>query len=69
MEKFSSVGLIGASAAAKIMGVHPNTVKRIDTNLLPFYRVGSRGDRRYRVEDVYEYLKQEKAYHIVKKGT
>lgn len=43
-------------AAAWIGGVHENTLKRIPPSELPYTRVGSRGDRRYRVADVEAYI-------------
>lgn len=42
---------------AKWLGLHVNTVKRMsDRGELAHYRIGSRGDRRYRPEDVNAYL-------------
>jgi hypothetical protein len=40
------------------LGVHPNTVKRIPPTDLPYFRVGARGDRRYRVDDVCAYIER-----------
>jgi hypothetical protein len=40
------------------LGIHPNTVKRIPPADLPYFTVGSRGDRRYRVEDVRSYIER-----------
>jgi hypothetical protein len=40
------------------LGIHPNTVKRIQPADLPYFTVGSRGDRRYRVEDVRSYIER-----------
>jgi len=37
---------------ADLLGVHQNTVKRLP---IPYFRVGSRGDRRYEVRDVLAY--------------
>lgn len=45
-----------ATQVAWILGLHVNTVKRLDE--LPYFRVGSRGDRRYRREDVRAYIEQ-----------
>jgi excisionase family DNA binding protein len=42
---------------AELLGVHINTVKRLgDRGEMAFYRIGSRGDRRFRRADVEEYL-------------
>jgi len=41
-----------AREAAEVLGVHVNTVKRLP---LPFFRIGSRGDRRYELRDVLAY--------------
>ena len=38
------------------LGVCVNTVKRIPPADLPFFRVSTRGDRRYRQEDVIRYI-------------
>jgi len=38
------------------LGLTVSTVKRLPSAHLPYYRVCSRGDRRYRVEDVEKYL-------------
>jgi excisionase family DNA binding protein len=39
------------------LGIHVNTVKRLgDSGEMKFFRIGKRGDRRYRAEDVNEYL-------------
>jgi len=37
---------------ADMFAVHPNTVKRFPPALLPYLRIGARGDRRYRRSDV-----------------
>jgi len=39
-----------------MLGVHRNTLKRIPADELPFYRIGARGDRRYRPTDIRSYL-------------
>lgn len=44
---------------ASWLGVHVNTVKRMgERGDLPFYRIGRRGDRRYRPADIDAYLQQ-----------
>lgn len=42
---------------AKRLRVHVNTVKRIPARELPYFRIGSRGDRRYMISDVDAYIK------------
>jgi excisionase family DNA binding protein len=39
---------------AKYLGVHVNTVKKMED--LPCYRLGTRGDRRYRKSDIEAWL-------------
>jgi excisionase family DNA binding protein len=49
--------LLTASEVAEMLHLHVNTVKRLgDRGELPFFRVCSRGDRRYRFEDVMTFL-------------
>jgi excisionase family DNA binding protein len=48
-----SSGLFGVSEAAEMLGVHTNTVRRWSSRgLLKSYRIGPRGDRRFRQEDL-----------------
>lgn len=44
--------------AARVLDVHMNTLKRIPSEELPFFRVGRRGDRRYLGDDVLAYLER-----------
>jgi hypothetical protein len=46
------------SEVARRLGVHPNTVKRIAPEDLPYFRVGGRGDRRYMARDVERYVQE-----------
>ena len=49
--------LLTVSEAAGVMRVHPNSVRRwADMGLLPVYRIGLRGDRRFRPGDVSDFL-------------
>jgi hypothetical protein len=43
---------------AELLGVHNNTVKRIPPADIPFFRVGSRGDRRYIRWDIERYIER-----------
>lgn len=47
---------LGARDVALLLGVHPNTVKRIPPDVLPYFTVGARGDRRYQRDDVRRYI-------------
>lgn len=46
--------LLTSTEAAAALGIHPNTLKRMPG--LPFVRIGTRGDRRYRRADLDKYL-------------
>lgn len=53
--------MLTASEVAELLHLHVNTVKRLgDRGELPFYRVCKRGDRRFRLEDVLEFLARNK---------
>ena len=44
---------------AKCLGVHPNTVRKwSDKGILKSYRIGPRRDRRFRREDIDDFLKE-----------
>jgi hypothetical protein len=53
-----SIGPLSAWEVSNRLGVHINTVKRIPPSELPFFRVGHRGDRRYLLESVEEYIRR-----------
>jgi len=58
-----SRGMIAVSQVARILGVHPNTVRNwSDRGILKTYRLGDRRDRRFRLEDVNQLLIVEQAY-------
>jgi excisionase family DNA binding protein len=49
--------MLTAAEVAELLHLHVNTVKRLgDRGELPFYRVCKRGDRRFRVDDVMQFL-------------
>ena len=49
--------LLTAAEVAEMLHLHVNTVKRLgDRGELPFFRVCKRGDRRFRYDDVLEFL-------------
>jgi excisionase family DNA binding protein len=49
--------MLTATEVADMLHLHVNTVKRLgDRGELPFYRVCKRGDRRFRLDDVIQFL-------------
>ncbi len=48
--------VLNVDDVAALLGIHGNTVKRIPPEELPYFRVGSRGDRRYDGKDVRAYI-------------
>ena len=49
--------LLTASELADLLNVHINTVRRwSDSGILKSYRLGPRGDRRFRMDDVNRFL-------------
>jgi len=52
--------MLTASDVARLLNVHLNTVRRwSNQGVLKAYRIGSRGDRRFRQEDITYFLSQE----------
>src|SRR3954454_22854451 len=48
---------LSVTKAARLLGVHPNTIRAwSDAGRLRYYRINSRGDRRYRVGDLQRFL-------------
>jgi len=53
--------MLTTSEVAHLLHVHPNTVRQwANKELLHAYRLGSRGDRRFKREDMDNFLKQDK---------
>ena len=53
--------LLTATEVADLLHLHVNTVKRLgDRGEIPFFRVCKRGDRRFRYDDVVEFLHRAK---------
>lgn len=53
-----SIGPLSVEEVGNRLGVHANTVKRIPPAELPYFRIGTRGDRRYLLENVLEYIRR-----------
>ncbi len=52
-------GMLTISEVAQLLNVHINTVRRwSNQGTLKSYRIGSRGDRRYRQEDIASFLEE-----------
>jgi len=57
MESVAAQRTVTVAGAARILGVHPNTVRAwSDQGRLPFMRINARGDRRYRVAALEAFL-------------
>ncbi len=52
-----SAFMLRSGDVAQLLGLHSNTVRRwSDKGILKVYRIGPRGDRRFRREDVWRFL-------------
>jgi len=52
-------GMLTISEVAQLLNVHINTVRRwSNQGILKSYRIGSRGDRRFRQENINSFLEQ-----------
>jgi excisionase family DNA binding protein len=61
--------MLTASDVARLLNVHLNTVRRwSNQGVLRAYRIGSRGDRRFRREDIVYFLSQEHRMANGKRG-
>ena len=48
---------LSVAKAARILGVHANTVRAwSDAGRIRYYRINPRGDRRYRLSDLHRFL-------------
>jgi len=51
-------GMLTTTEVAELLGVHPNTVRQwANKGLLYAYRLGPRGDRRFKHEDVENFIR------------
>ncbi|MCK5576697.1 MAG: helix-turn-helix domain-containing protein [Dehalococcoidales bacterium] len=56
--KEQSEPLLTVSEVAKLLHIHENTVRRwSDRGIIPAYRICSRGDRRFRKDDISLFLR------------
>jgi excisionase family DNA binding protein len=52
--------MLTTSDVARLLNVHINTVRRwSNQGIIKAYRIGSRGDRRFRSEDVFTFLAEQ----------
>jgi len=59
MKQKEELGLLKLTEAAKLLNVHPQTLRQWDKKgILKAIRFGQRGDRRYKKEDVEKFTKQ-----------
>ncbi|MEJ2740148.1 MAG: helix-turn-helix domain-containing protein [Dehalococcoidia bacterium] len=59
IDKYSTDNMLKANEVAQLLNVHINTVRRwSNQNILKAYRVGPRGDRRFKKEDVENFLNE-----------
>jgi excisionase family DNA binding protein len=61
--------LLTTSDVARMLNVHINTVRRwSNQGILKTYRIGSRGDRRFREADIASFLSQESSTAKIAEG-
>ena len=55
----SPEGMLTVVEVARLLHLHPNTVRIwSDTGLIKAYRIGHRRDRRFKVEDIDDFLRR-----------
>ncbi len=60
---------LSVTKAARLLGVHPNTVRAwSDAGRLRYYRINPRGDRRYRIGDLQRFLAAAESVHDLGPG-
>lgn len=62
VNKWRDSEMLTTTEVAKLLRVHPNTVRQwANKRLLHAYRLGTRGDRRFKRQNVESFLKQNSA--------
>ena len=55
----SITSMLTVRQVAKMLNIHTNTVRRwSDRGIIRVYRITARGDRRFRREDIYDFLSE-----------
>jgi len=66
----ASSRMLTVKEASRILNIHPNTVRRwSEEGLIKAYRIGPRGDRRFKPEDIDIVLREEKMAEPMNKLT
>lgn len=62
--------LLTVGEVAEVLRVHPNTVRVwADHGLLPVYRIGTRGDRRFKLSDLDSFMRRSLQTRYSARGT
>jgi excisionase family DNA binding protein len=57
--------MLTVAEASRLLHVHGNTLRRWnEQGILPCYRVGARGDRRYRLTDLLDFGQKKSSHHV-----
>ncbi len=55
--------MLTTAEAARLLHVHPNTIRQwSNKGLLHAYRLGTRGDRRFKREEIDRFIRRDKSY-------
>ena len=58
--------LLTTSEVAQLLNVHINTVRRwSNLGIIKAYRIGPRSDRRFHRDDIFSFLQEFKANHVM----
>ena len=68
-EKTEIPELLSLREASEVLKCHPNTLRNWDRDgILKAVRIGGRGDRRFRKEDILKFIKEVCSYLTMKNG-